>query len=144
MGVLPMASPGFAQGHRSIFHSSENTRNSPGMRKWLSMPHTKYLWAASGSYAPWDSPVFFLYFFFSGYEYDAAIQFNLETRQTLVQEQGLVAWPWLWLHPQTTRKLSFLVPARTGCTWTSFITIAIEALRISRTERSTMHLAGWD
>lgn len=64
MGVLPMASPGFAQGHRSIFHSSENMRNSPGMRKWLSMPHTKYLWAASGSYAPWDSPVFFPYFFF--------------------------------------------------------------------------------
>lgn len=132
MGVLPAASPGFAQGHRNISPSSKKYEEfcwHEEVAFWV--PYEIVLGSLWLLHSLRLSSIFSL-FFFSGYEYDAAVQFTLETLQTLIQPQGLVVRPLLWLHPQITRELSFLVPARTGRTQTSFIDITIEALGIRR------------
>jgi len=146
MGVWPAASPGFAQGQRSISPSSKKYEEFSWHEEVaFCVPCEIVLGSLWLSHSLRLSSIFSLsIFFFPGYEYDAAVQFTLETLQTLTQPHGLVVRPLLWLHPQMTRELSSPVPARTGRPRPSFIAVAKEALRISRAERSTIYLAGWD
>lgn len=91
MGVLPVASPGFAQGRRSISPSSKKYEEFSWHEEVaFYVPYEILL----GSLWPLCSLILssiFSLFSFPGYEYCVAIQFTLETLQTLVQHQGLVA-----------------------------------------------------
>lgn len=106
MGFVPVASPGFAQGHRSISPSSKKYEEFSWHEEVaFCVPYEIVLGSLWLLHSLRLSSIFSPAIFFSGYEYDAAVQFTLETLQTLVQPQGLVVQPLLWLHSQITRKL---------------------------------------
>lgn len=51
MGAFPVASPTVLKAIEAFPLPLKSTRNSLGMRKWLSVSHMKYFWVASGFYA---------------------------------------------------------------------------------------------